>query len=308
MPGFRIYLFEKLSVMHGEQALGGLDGSKVRELLCYLLLHRTRSHAREALAALLWPDCPTSQSKKNLRQTLWQLQAALHPDDETDDTQLLVVGADWIALNDAVDLWLDVTEFERGFVQCHGMPGPQLDQRAAQQLHGASGLYRGDLLQGWYQDWCLCERERLQDMYVRMLDKLMNYSESQHDYEAGIAYGLQILRYNRAHERTHRRLMRLYYLADDRASALRQYQRCTDALQEELGVLPSRRTLAVYQQIRSDRFEEPNDPGSGLADTAAMAPRPTRAADLAQQLRGLSAAFAECRRQIDQALNALGDR
>jgi len=28
-------------------------------------------------------------------------------------------------------------------------------------------LYQGDLLEGWYQDWLLCERERLQNMFSR---------------------------------------------------------------------------------------------------------------------------------------------
>ena len=34
-------------------------------------------------------------------------------------------------------------------------------------------VYRGDLLEGCYQDWCLFERERLQNAYLAMLDKLM---------------------------------------------------------------------------------------------------------------------------------------
>ena len=51
--------------------------SKALELLCYLVLHRGRSHTREALSRLLWPDAPDGQAKKYLRQTLWQLQTTL---------------------------------------------------------------------------------------------------------------------------------------------------------------------------------------------------------------------------------------
>jgi DNA-binding SARP family transcriptional activator len=57
-----------------------------------------------------------------------------------------------------------------------------------------------------------------------------------------------------AHERIHRRLMRLYYLAGDRTAALRQYERCVTLLREELGVDPSERTVALYRQIRSGRL------------------------------------------------------
>ena len=37
---------------------------------------------RESLAALLWGENPTAQSKKYLRQALWQLQHALSPQHE----------------------------------------------------------------------------------------------------------------------------------------------------------------------------------------------------------------------------------
>lgn len=41
-------------------------------------------------------------------------------------------------------------------------------------------------------------------MYLAMLDKLIVYCEAHHKYEAGLACGNRILRYDRARERTHR--------------------------------------------------------------------------------------------------------
>jgi DNA-binding SARP family transcriptional activator len=115
--------------------------------------------------------------------------------------------------------------------------------------------YRGDLLDGWYQDWCLYERERLQHLYLAMLDKLMDHCEVQGAYENGLAFGQQILQYDRARERTHRRLMRLHYLAGDRTSALRQYRKCATILQEELDVKPADSTRLVYEMIRADKLD-----------------------------------------------------
>ena len=131
-----------------------------------------------------------------------------------------------------------MAEFEQAFNLTRGTPGRQLDAQNVQILQNAVELYRGDLLEGWYQDWCLFERERLQNMYLTMLDKLIDYSEANELYEAGLAYGAHILRHDRARERTHRRLMRLHYLARDRTEALRQYERCVSSLDKELGVEP----------------------------------------------------------------------
>jgi hypothetical protein len=116
-------------------------------------------------------------------------------------------------------------------------------------------LYRGDLLQGCYQEWCLFERERLQNMYLAMLEKLMEYCLAHHDYEVGLTYGENILRYDRTREGTHALMMQLRYLHGDRSGALRQYENCTVALNEELGVRPAKRTVYLYERICVDELQ-----------------------------------------------------
>jgi DNA-binding SARP family transcriptional activator len=130
-----------------------------------------------------------------------------------------------------------------------------LDSDQAALVRQAAQLYKGDLLEGWYQDWCWFERERFQNMYLTLLDKLASYCEAHSDYEAGLDYGTRILQYDRARERTHQQLIRLYMLSGDRASALRQFERCATALQDELGVEPSKYTLALHAQIQSDSLD-----------------------------------------------------
>jgi DNA-binding SARP family transcriptional activator len=228
-----------------------IQGRKVQELLCYLLVFRKRPHPRETLAVALWEDNSSEQSKCYLRRTLWQLQQTIDAKVER-DCPLLMVEPDWIQVNPQAPLWLDVDVLESAYRQVKGVPGEELDQRSAQMLHEAAGLYCGPLLEGWYQTWCICERERLQHVYLIMLDKLMRYCEVQGDFEAGIAYGRQILRCDRAREYTHRQLMRLLYLARDRSGALRQYERCLNALREELDVDPTQRTQQLYREIRQD--------------------------------------------------------
>jgi DNA-binding SARP family transcriptional activator len=70
-----IHLFGKLFVQCNEQILDVYDALKVQELFCYLLLHWHHSLPRETLASMLWSETTTVQSKKNLRQALWQLQS-----------------------------------------------------------------------------------------------------------------------------------------------------------------------------------------------------------------------------------------
>src|SRR5437588_6956132 len=258
MAKLSIQLFGKFSVRRNERLLDGFDARKVQELFCYLLLHRDHSLPRETLASILWPDTTTTLSKKNLRHALWQLQSALGSQTELINDRVLLVEPEWVQLNPEGDLWLDVAVFEKSYDLVQKRPGQKLDDQAAQMLENAVQLYQGPLLEGWYQDWCLYERERLQTTYLAMLDKLMSYCDAHRDYETSLLYAMRIMCYDRARERTHQRMMRLYYLIGDRAEALRQYERCAAALDEELGISPSKSTQALYRQIQADQLDEPS--------------------------------------------------
>ena len=254
MANLCISLFGRLQISWNGKVLTYLESRKVQELFSYLLIYRERPHPRELLSSLLWGDSLTAQSKKNLRQTLWQLQVELNALPKTLGKDLLIIEHDWIQLNPDITLWIDVSILEQAFKLVRDIAGRDLDNQSAQRLHKALQVYQGDLLEGWYQDWCIFERERLQSMYLALLNKLMGHCEAHKKHDMGIAYGTRILRYDHAHERTHRRLMRLQYLAGDRTAALRQYKRCVGALDEELGVTPAKQTVALYDQIRQDQF------------------------------------------------------
>ncbi|HEX2150125.1 MAG TPA: bacterial transcriptional activator domain-containing protein [Actinomycetota bacterium] len=228
-----------------------LDAHRMQEIISYLLLFRNRPHQREVLAGTLWGASSGTRSRKNLRQSLWHLQdtggaAAAHP-----PAPLLLVEKEWVQVN-FNNIWLDVAELERAFDAVQAIPGERLTEEQARTVGNAADLYRGDLLEGWQEDWCLFERERLRAINLAMLEKLLGYCEAAGRFEEGLVHGERLLRSDRAHERAHWRMMRLSYLAGDRTGALRQYDKCRAALAEELGVSPGRLTRDLYDQICAD--------------------------------------------------------
>jgi DNA-binding SARP family transcriptional activator len=254
MTELRIRLFGQVSVQQGEQPLAGLS-AKALELFCYLLLHRERAHTRETLAGMLWPEAPDAVSKKYLRQAIWQLHSVLAsraPERKAGEEELLNLHPGWVRLNPKAAWWLDVAVFEHAYNRCRDIPGEDLTDAQGQALEAAVDLYRGDLIEAWRQDWCIYERDRLRLTYLALLEQLMGYSEAWQRYAKGVAYGQCILRYDPARECTYRHLMRLYYLAGDRTTALRQYDHCAVAMAKHFSLQPSRETVALYHQIRAD--------------------------------------------------------
>jgi len=268
MSTVKFFLFGKFCLEADGKLIDKIESRKAEELLVFLLLNRDQPHPREKLADILWGEISQDQVSNYLRKALWQLQSAL---DEfgLSKKNLLSVDAEWIQVNPHFEFWLDVAIFEDAFKHTQGILGRDLDDEQAQIIQRAVEIYRGELLDGWYQDWCLYERERLQHQYLAMLDKLMDYCEVHQQYEDGLLHGEKILRYDRAREHTHRRLMRLYYLSGDRTAALRQYRKCVETLREELDIEPAQRTRQLLEMIRIDKLENTQYPKENIENKVA---------------------------------------
>lgn len=252
MTGFRFFLFGKFSVCCDQHFLTCFSVHKVQELICYLLLHRDKNHNRGLLAETLWDDSDKPDTKKYLRKTLWQLQRALRSVPRLAGDNFLHVDQQWIQISCVADYWLDIEVFESAFKTVTETKGREFVFEDYLKVKNAVELYEGDLLEGWYQDWCVFERERFREMYLGMNEKLMSYCEVNNRVEQGIEFGRKILAVDQARERTHQRLMQLYYAAGYRSAAIRQFELCSKVLKEELGVEPTERTRVIFDRISND--------------------------------------------------------
>jgi len=246
----RVFFFRRLQIFSANSELEQFNARKVEELFTYLVLHRHQPQQRDIVADLLWGEATADKPRLYLRKTLSQLQNTFQHQKGSAKEQVILTESEWIQLNPEIDLWSDAEVFENAFQSVHGTSGHELTFDQVGLLQNAVDLYTGDLLEGWYQNWCVCERERFQYMYLAMLDKLLSFHEFYQEYEAAITFGNQILQYDRARERTHRHLMRLYFMSGDRTAALRQYERCVTTLFEEFNVEPDAQTINLYEQVR----------------------------------------------------------
>ena len=96
--------------------------------------------------------------------------------------------------------------------------------------------------------------------------------------------------------------MRLHHLAGNRSAALRQYERCVAFLRQELDVDPSAQTVALYEQIRSDRLPS----GASLESTGTTLEKfqPTLP-QAVRQLKNLQTVFAKAHYQLQEIIQVL---
>jgi DNA-binding SARP family transcriptional activator len=218
-------------------------------LLAYLLLQRHRSHSREELAALFWGEQSEDKARGCLNTALWRLRCALEPSGSGRETYLQGSHVGEVEFNRASRYWLDVAAFEEPVRRILAAPVETIEERKMQKLRNVMQLYRGELLEGFYDDWALRERERLRTLYLNGLAYLMKYEKYQRNYENGLSYGRQILELDPLREEIHRELMRLYVENQQRPLAIRQYKACCEMLRAELDIEPMQETQALYAQI-----------------------------------------------------------
>ena len=300
MELLQVRLFGRLAVEGDQQPVEQFESRKVQELFTYLLLHPGRAQAREALATIFWGDAPTTQARKSLRHALWQLQGWVERR-QLVGPPLLCVEPEWVQLNLSERVWVDALALERAMSDAERLVGANLTPPLAAALRDAAESCQGDLLEGCYQEWCVFERERLQSLFIQLLDKLMAFCAAGGMVESGLGYGDRILRCDRARERTYREMMRLAYSGGDRSGALRLYERCVLALRDELGAPPAADTVRLYAQIRDDA-------------TLGEAPPPeaSQLTGLLSQLRAIGSTLAstqlQVQRQIQEIERALQQR
>ena len=249
MGVLQVALFGNVRVTHNNWLSEVIMTREIQALLAYFLLHRHRVHSREAIAGVFWGERSQDKARRSLNTALWKLKKALEPEEVPAGTYLVNSHQGGVSFNRASQYWLDVEVFEAKINQVLAYPFQTVQESHLADLEKTLSLYKGGLLEGFYMDWMLRERERMRALYLKSLIYLLQYCRFHRVYEKAIAYGQQILDLEPLHEEIHREIMSLYLENGQRALALRQYEICHAILDRELGISPMYDTQALYLQI-----------------------------------------------------------
>ena len=182
-------------------------------LLAWLALEGPTPRAR--LAELLWPDSGADAARNALRQRLFQLRRALGFD--------AVVGSATLVL----------------------AAGLTHDLHDADSVFGDAAPAAG----GEFAAWLEQQRQRRRARMHLSLVELAQMAEDACDWDDALSHARELLALEPASEAAHRRVMRLHYLAGDRAAALMAFDHCERVLKDEVGARPSVETLALLATL-----------------------------------------------------------
>jgi DNA-binding SARP family transcriptional activator len=245
-------------------ATAGLRPSEI-QLLAFVALQRGRPVSRDVIAATLWADGGDATCRRRLNTTLWRLRTHLEDDLPAgtfirgDRSSVMVVPA-------AVEV--DVSRFEDaadvGDRAATSTSAP-LEPDSVARLQDAVATYRGDLMEGSYDDWVIQARERLLARYLEALGQLLYWYVDRGDVPAAIATGHRLLERDPLREDVHRVLIRCFGRIGAPSRAIAQYRTCRALLDEQLGLEPMPETTAALTTVlgRTDGLDHQPSTGAG---------------------------------------------
>jgi len=195
----------------------GPSTRKARAIMAYLVMNRRTETARDRLLEIFWPDAEPDRARDSLKTALWSIRRCLKTAGVEADEFLQVSKS---TLRWAADTVVDAMQFTELAAGDNGS-----------STRAALDLFRGDFLEGDYDNWAVAERERLAALYERVLSRVVRTSK---DTDAA---QLLIAR-NPYDEEAYVALVEAELQAGRRSAAVTWIERCRKAL-SEIGETPS---------------------------------------------------------------------
>lgn len=243
----RILLFGDLRVVRDDLVLARFRTQKTAGLLAYLACDLHRSHRREALIELFWPDSDPEDGRNCLSVALSSLRRRLEPPGVPPGA---VVLADRVRvqLNPAV-VSTDAAEFEAALQAAESAEGE--GPRVALLLE-AVALYREPLLPAWHEAWLFPEQERLAGLFLDAVRRLTAHYEAVADLPRCLSLARRAVEVEPLREEAHYELIRLLAVSGERSAALRQFRRLEEILREELDAVPGPAARALSERLQAE--------------------------------------------------------
>lgn len=217
---------------------------KVRELLCYLLLHPQAP--KEAIGLALWPESSPAQVRNAFHVTLHHARRLLGSE------PWIVFGPQGYSVSrapsDRAVLHLDTDRFQQAVAAVHAaarhprdVTDHQLDRWFGELRRSAADLL-GSIPVG---EWLDPLRTRHRLTWADAVDALAHLAHGRNDAIRAVTCASLLLESEPLRETTHRLLLSAYLLQNDNARALEHFRKLERLLANELGARPSPETRAL---------------------------------------------------------------
>ncbi len=217
---------------------GTVHSMRTREQRLVALLALQGVRRRSYVAGVLWPESTEAHAGASLRAATCRI-------DQIAPGLLL---HDRRELSLSTNLRVDVRDFVDYVwrISAAQEPAPAIARDAATCL---PLLLHGDLLPGWYDDWVIYERARLQQLRIQALEVTAARLIERGDTAAALIAASEAVAIEPLRESSQRVLIRIHLHDGNYHAALRDYRAFHSRIQRELGIAPSGQLQALVRPL-----------------------------------------------------------
>jgi LuxR family maltose regulon positive regulatory protein len=217
-----------------------ISQKRVRELFFYILAH-PEGLTKESIGVVFWPDSNPSQLKLQFKNAIYRMRYALGQD-------VVEFENDRYRFNRNLDYEYDVETFTS---YLHRAESNGDREQKIKLLEQAVGVYRHPYLSDIEGSWVISIREALWREYTASVSALSHLFLDDGCNDKVLEYSQKLLALDPCLEEAHRLAMRAYAAKGDRAGLVRQFERCRQALREEIDALPSPQTTNLFKSLNN---------------------------------------------------------
>lgn len=256
----KVQAFGEPTVFLDEQPITHWRMARAMELF-FFLLDCGRPMRKEQIITALWSEAD-EQINQTFHSTIYYLRKALKESYIVSHRGAYSLD---FSSSHGNNVEYDVALFKDYYAQARQLIAKENDSEARSLLLTMVALYQGDYVQPFYSDWCTFRRDELRRIYLEARNHLAHIFWRQEMFDESAVHWQHMLAIDSWIEEAHYGLMRYYMRTGKRGLALRQYQRCVEILQQELGAEPGPAIQGLYQRIISASTPESTKKGRRIS-------------------------------------------
>jgi LuxR family maltose regulon positive regulatory protein len=221
---------------------------RARDILCFIASRRHRRASKDTIIDTFWGESDFEAVEKNFHPTVSHIRKALNSNQPLKQNFLLYRDGDY-QLSPNFSYHIDTEEFDRLVAEGETARRAREFDRCIASYEAAIAIYRGDFMQGSYDDWVEEQRSYYREQHLRMLEALAAVAQKTQDWTRSLQLAQEILRNDPFREDVHCMMMRAHAGQGNRHAVKEQYETLSKLLRKELGVEPAPETQKVYREL-----------------------------------------------------------
>ncbi|HEX3559273.1 MAG TPA: tetratricopeptide repeat protein [Pyrinomonadaceae bacterium] len=221
---------------------------RARDILCFIASRRHRRASKDSIIDTFWGESDFGSVEKNFHPTVSHIRKALNSNQPLKQNFLLYRDGDY-QLNPEFSYRIDTEEFDRLVAVGDASRRAREQDAFVSAYEEATALYRGEFMQGSYDEWAEEQRSYYREQYLRLLELLAQTAQKSEEWSRSLSLAQSILREDPFREDVHCMAMRAHARQGNRVAVREQYEALRKLLSRELGVEPAAETQRAYKEM-----------------------------------------------------------